>query len=502
MQRGQASFSPDITYDAIVIGGGVGGLSAAARLAKAGKKTLLVEKENRLGGLTRPVEWGNYEFDAGARLLMGCNADGPFGPGMTLSFLEQLGVHQQVEFIPVQPIANVYFPGLTVQIRSGRQEFIDGLRQAGVTGLEKLPELLDLCNRIFYSQKAYTSKGKPWTPRRALLEMTELIRFVNTTAETVIKRYIPERRTRVAVAALWPYLGTPPRQASFLAWASLMATYLEEGAYFCRGGLHELAEAIAKAFVRDGGEMLLGCTVKQVLVQDRKVTGIELANGQRCSAPAVIANIDPRQVFGPMIDPNQSPGRYRDRLGRLTPSDKGLSLCFVTDLDLQGMGFSFENIYFDDWDEKQVERHPLVGQVGCIPFTIFTLADPGLAESGRHLMSVFAGLPWNAPMTASDIERYSEVVRREVFKRIPEMQDRLVAIEHGGKTATYHVHQFGEIYGWKATPWQASLGRPDLNTPVKGLILAGQWTRPIQGVMTVIVSGSEAANIVLRASRV
>lgn len=482
-------------YDVIIIGGGPGGLAAAAMLAKASRKVLVVEKESHLGGLTAPVVFDRYKFDAGARLLMGCNADGPFGPGAIYSFLETLGINQQVEFIPVQPFVKIHFPETKYQMWSGRERFIDGLHQAIPNGLEELPALLDLCQRIYSASRYYARPGKPWTRWRALFEMPDFTRYTNTTMEKVLSRYLPDRRARTAIGALWPYLGVPPREASFTAWANLMSAYVDEGGYFVRGGLQQLTKAVSEAFTGSGGEIRLDCEAKRILVKNRKVTGVELKDGQCCFAPAVIANIDPRLVFGAMIDPAESPFGYRSRLGRMSPSDKGISISFVTDLDLPAMGYDFENLIFDGWDEKQIERHPLMGQVGLLSMNITTAADPDLAPSGQHLVSVFAGLPVDAPMQTDDKRRYSETVMSSVLRLIPQLEGHLLLGDKG-----YVVHAFDSIYGWKTTPWQAGLGRPTLHTPIKGLILAGQWTQPLQGVMTTILSGCEAARITLAAS--
>src|SRR5512141_1531964 len=190
----------------------------------------------------------------------------------------------------------------------------------------------------------------------------------------------------------------------------MMSAYVDEGGYFVRGGLQQLTKVIGEAFTGSGGEIRLDCEAKRILGKNRKVTGVELKDGQCCFAPAVIANIDPRLAFGAMMDSAESPSGYRRRLGRMIPSDKGISISFVTPLDLPAIGFDFENLIFDGWDEKQIERHPLTEQVGCLSMNITTAADADLAPSGQHLVSVFAGLPVDAPMQTADMQRYSETV--------------------------------------------------------------------------------------------
>jgi len=436
---------------------------------------LLVEKESRIGGYIRPLVSGPYEFDIGARLLMGCRPDGPFGPGTTYALLDQLGVADQCEFIPLQPFTSIRLPGLTYPMWSGRQAFVDGMRGLFPTGLEKLPQLLDLCNRLYQTGKAFT--------------LAKL--------EEVLTSYVPDPRPRVALGALWSYLSLAPERASFLMWAVLMATYIEEGAYYCKGGLHCLADALAESFIRQGGELLLDSEPTKIFVENRAVAGVRLAGGREVFAPMIVSSMDPRRVIGELIDADQVPASYHRKLKSFEPSNTGINISLITDLDLPALGFGFETLVYDGWDEDQIQRNPTNGQVGMFPLTVTTVADPGLAPPGQHLVSAFCSLPGDLKLSPQAQSDYAAVFFAELKRQIPQLEDHLMLARNDNHPDGYLTHAFGPIYGWAISPRQSGLGRLGQHPPIKGLHFAGQWTRPGPGVMPAILSAMAVVQRIL-----
>ncbi|MBN2514498.1 MAG: NAD(P)/FAD-dependent oxidoreductase [Deltaproteobacteria bacterium] len=485
-------------FDVIVIGAGVGGLTAASLLAKAGKKVLLVEKEPKPGGFVSALIYQSYQFDTAARLIMGCTADSPFGPGPVYTLLSQLGVLKQCEFIRVQPFVTMRLPGSSFQMWSGRHAFMEGLKKEFPTGLENLPHLFDLFSRIYRGVISFSTASNPWGLLKIPFLFPDLIRYRNATVEDVLVRYIPDLRPRTAVASLWPYIGLTPGRSSFLMWATMMASYIEEGAFFCKGGLHRLADVVANAFINQGGELMLGSEVTKILVKNGAANGVELASGQKFFAPNILCGIDCRHAFSESIDPRQLPHSYRNRLDRLEPSIMALNISLITDLDLPALGFGFETLFFDSWDVEQVWRNLINGQIGIFSMTMTTAADPSLARPGQHLVSALCGLPAEIKRTPEATKKLGATLLAEIEKNIPELTNHLVFAKNGALTEGYIDQVFSSIYGWAATPQQIGIHRLGQRTPLKGLYLVGHWTQPGHGVISVVLSGMAVAKTILK----
>jgi len=230
-------------------------------------------------------------------------------------------------------------------------------------------------------------------------------------------------------------------------WATVMARYIEEGAFFCRGGLHRLADAIAGAYIDFGGELLLGCAVTKIGVENRAVSGVQLASGQEAFAPIVLVNMDCRRAFLELIEPAQVPAPYRTRLERLEPSIQAVDVSLATDLDLPALGFGFETLVFDNWSMEQVWKRMSSGDVRIFSLTITTAADPSLAPPGHHLVSSICGLPPGIKITPELTQSRGARLLAEIEKHIPCLADHLILAKLGGLPDGYITQEFGPIYG-------------------------------------------------------
>ncbi len=499
MSQGAAESS----YDVVVIGAGIGGLTAGALLARSGKKVLVVEAETEPGGCARARRRGSYTFDTADHLIMGCAPQSPFGPGLIDSVLQHLGVNDRCEFIRMDdPIYETRFPGLTLAVPRGREAYLDAhLRHFPdeAAGLRRLVELSsEICRELIAFPAKPGLLDLLLTPRR----FPALFRYRNATMRDVIDRELRDPRMKAVYETLWSWIGPPPSRASFLAWAAMMAMYVEDGAYYCRGSFQRLADAFTAGLRAAGGEVLLGTRVTRILATGRRVQGVALENDRQILAPVVLSNVDARETFERLLGPDHLPARFLRRLRRLEVGHSIFALYAATDLDVRALGAQHDTSLFTDWDHEQGYAKALAGEVSFLSILIPTLKDPSLAPSGKHLVILKTVAPSRGGEASHDDGALANRMLERAEQVLPGLRQHLTFVDEGAADARSgrRLHLLESYAGWAASARQFGPHRLPQETPVAGLLLVGQWTQPGHGIWTVVASGIGAARHVLGAS--
>src|SRR6266542_3877977 len=312
-QAGDRADGPrEDSYDAVVIGSGLGGVSAAALLAKHGYKTLVAEQGEGVGGLAHAFKRDDYTFDSAIRVL----AEGEMVEGL----LEYLGVLDECKLLHIDHLYRAVFPDEeTIFAPVGVEEFMEAHIRLFPDEEEGIRTFFGLRRQMFLETAQMPMQLDPRQLGSAMELAPTLFKYRTATLQQVLDEHLRDPKLKAMASALWPYMGAEPSRLSFFAYAQFIGV-LVDGPYYCQGTFQSLVDAFVTALERNGGELAVRTPVTRIVVEDGRVSGVELEDGRTIRAPLVVSNADARHTFEDLIGLDQLPTSYVKRLQRLKVS--------------------------------------------------------------------------------------------------------------------------------------------------------------------------------------
>jgi phytoene dehydrogenase-like protein len=326
-----------------------------------------------------------------------------------------------------------------------------------------------------------------------------------------LSSYLTEPQLITLLSGLCIYGGVEPQHASALFMIAMFYSY-HQGAYYPMGSTQRFVDTLAQAIRRHGGTIRRRATVQKILVDRREgVTGVQLTTGEEFTAHTVISNADATKTLNTMLTDGQLPNSLQRRLKRAEygPSAVALYLA-VRDGEWSTRIQSHETFYLPDWQPLTAKHfyyrpgqpsHPYV-----FSLSVPSLSEPALAPAGHHVISL-TGLAHTAEIEQIREEQGKAVIEQDICAHLERLLPGVNACIIYREVATprtferYTSNGQGAIYGWAKNTQHFTNGL-SIQSPIKGLYLAGHWTQGAHGVYGSFLAGVAVAQKIQRAQRI
>ncbi|MBW3538472.1 phytoene desaturase [Candidatus Parcubacteria bacterium] len=489
-----------------IIGAGIGGLAAAARLSAAGHRVTVYEKETLPGGRAHVITQDGYSFDTGPTILM------------MVDVLEETfaacgrELKNYLSLVQLEPnYRAVYFDHSSITMSSNLAALSSELARID----PKAPEQFYL----FFARAAVIYR----LARSKFIDKNfdRLGDFIDPLSTIALARYGGLKRLSGFVGGYFRdprlvqlfsfqsmYLGVAPDRAPAIY---AVVPYMEtgRGIWYARGGMHQVPLALAKLVREGGGVIHYNAPVKRILMEAGLAKGVELADGSMQPADVVISNADLPYTYFRLLAPNERPAFSDRRLAKLKHSPSAMLFYFGVNHELPGL--LHHNVYFSGDFKRNLAEIFITKVLPADPafyIHVPTKSDPALAPKGRHALSVLV------PVPNLDSQIDWTRARQRVRTRVLDVLASHFGADLTGKIdteASFTPQDFqakynlvhGAAFGLSHHFFQSAYFRPHNRVEgTKGVYLVGASTYPGSGVPMVLLSGKLVAERIERDYRV
>ena len=517
--------SSQAQYDTIIVGGGHNGLVCATYLARGGKKVLVLEAAERLGGAAVTREFApGFKVSACAHLLH----------LMPAALMRELGLAQQGLRLAAENLPTVALAEDSRHLSFGPDNLaaLAQVSPADATALAEWQAQLKRFSRALHPVLGETPPRlgtDAWRDRAALLglgwrvrrlgrkDMRELLQIGGMCVYDLLNdRFsLPLLKGALALDAV---LGTNygPRSPGTVV-SLLYRVAASQGADTLAlplGGLGALSDALARAANAAGAQLRTGAVVERILVREDRVAGVALSSGEEISATTVVSSADPKSTFLRLLGSEHLDAGFVRRVTQVR--SKGLAaklhlalenLPQIAGLPEQALRSRLLVAPSSDYIERAYNhaKYDEFSERPMLEITVPTLADPGLAPAGKHVMSVIVQYAPYALKGGWDNQRQSFIDRiiATLSTYAPRLGESIRAselltppdIEREFRITGGHWHH-AELALDQFLMVRPVPGAAQYRTPMAGLFLCGAGSHPGGGVMG--LAGRNAARQVIR----
>lgn len=481
-------------YDVIVIGSGIGGLVTATQLAAKGVKVLVLERYLIPGGSAGYFEREGYRFDVGASMIFG------FGKKGTTNLLTRAldGVNVSIETFPDPVQIHYHLPnGLDLKVHRDYEKFLAELIAYFPHEAQGIRQFYDECWKVFNCLNAMEllSLEEPRYLMRVFFQhpfaCLGLVKYLPQNAGDVARRYIKDPQLLKLIdmeCYCWSVVRAD--QTPMINAGMVFSDRHYGGINYPKGGVGQIAQKLVEGLENNGGEIQYKARVTQIILENGKAVGVELANGKQYYAKRIVSNSTRWDTFEKLLSPEDMPSKEKRWQKRYQKSPSFLSLHLGVKAEVLPPDTECHHILLENWDNMESEQ-------GTIFVSIPTLLDPSLAPIGYHIIHTFtpSWIEHWKELSPKEYEEKKEIAANHLINRLEKIFPGLINGLDYQEVGTPRTHRrflgredgtYGPIPRRKLP---GLLTMPFNQTAISGLYCVGDSTFPGQGLNAVAFSG-------------
>ena len=492
-----------------VVGAGIGGMSAAARLAKQGHQVTVFENSDQSGGKCRTEWFGDYAFDTGPSLLT--------LPAVFRDLFLKTGkrIEHVLDISPVDPAFNYNFADgskVTFPNLSNPKTYQEIEKSFGISASQSWRQIIERSEKMWEASRDSFIESE-LTSIWPLLLRKNLINQINQISPFTSLRSLSEKlnldpHLKMIIDRYATYTGSDPRSAPavLLTIAFVESTF---GAWHIKGGIGQLSVALEQRCRDLGVDFQFKSLVTKIVVEQNKVKGVVLSDGKIIKTDLVVSNSDAEYTFNSLIGSEVSSARgERRKLKSATKSLAGFSLLLGLDnskskpVDVDHHNVYFPENYDLEFDQIFTQKVPVTDP------TIYLCApkDSSMVKGAdKDAWFVLVNAPRHEPESGWDWKDGGQEYAQKIISKMDDLglnvTNRLDFMEYRtpADLENYAMAPGGSIYGTSSNSPVSAFLRARNRSKVKGLFCVGGSAHPGGGLPLVGISAEIVAKAIGKA---
>lgn len=478
------------SYDVIVVGSGMGGMTTATALARMDHEVLLLEQAENFGGLTHSFSREGFSWDVGLHYC-GLFRRDQAGARM-LDWLSG----GAVEFRSVGTVYDtLHFPdGFELAVGRPEGAFKLELRDwfpEHAAEIDAYFEALESAEAAMHLVTSERSMPEPFRSAHRWWNRSKIQRWCGRTTSEVIADCVSDPKLAAILSAQWGTYGGAPKQASFGIHSLIIRHYLD-GAGYPVGGASAIARGLVPVIEAAGGSTRSSTPVSTILIEDGSAVGVRTNSGEEVRAPVIVSAIGAGETVRRLLPPEIQEQEWAVEIAELKPSVCHFEIYLGFEGDIENHGATRAGHWFhESWDTDQSVwsdlDNPIPGGYASFPSLKGEEHDPG--SPNRHTGQFMVLADWSTIAAFAEggaRERPAEwaALKEDIESRMlayyarkfPALAPMIVFHELATPlaTAAFTAHDKGGFYGLETTPRRVLSDALSPRTPVPGLFLSGQ----------------------------